>query len=346
MQRTAAASSVGRLLSAWSPAWPAAAGRAADGPRGVARRCGPEPGAARRKPPGADPPVSTARAGEVQQRRLLPATDQEAATLGSDLIAREDDHRQARAEPGCVAWRPSRTRSFVGVAAAFRNIDQRHLAGGDAGARHVDAALGADTRHARDTAKIAHADAVGQPRGLDGGHVPPRAALPAGRPLDGGAGARHRARPAAAPLGRGGDRLDRDLLNIGKFALASCRGIMPDGTPFCIPDDTDPPPPLELTGSERGATGLPRDPAAPAGRVRDRRRPAGGCRHPLRRSGYDAPDANSGSFATPRWRSAARAWPTCSRAAHRRLRAAAGGRIVEMRPTCPWCWTRSSSRPA
>ena len=29
---------------------------------------------------------------------------------------------------------------------------------------------------------------------------------------------------------------------------------MPDGTPFSIPEDTDPPAPLELTGSERGAT--------------------------------------------------------------------------------------------
>ncbi len=26
--------------------------------------------------------------------------------------------------------------------------------------------------------------------------------------------------------------LDRDLLHIGKFALSSCRGMMPDGTPF------------------------------------------------------------------------------------------------------------------
>lgn len=40
--------------------------------------------------------------------------------------------------------------------------------------------------------------------------------------------------------------VNRELLGTGKFALSSCKGIMPDGTPFSIPDDTDHPPPLEL----------------------------------------------------------------------------------------------------
>ena len=75
---------------------------------------------------------------------------------------------------------------------------------------------------------------------------------------------------------------DRDLLHIGKFALSSCRGTMPDGTPFSIPDDTDHPPPLELTGSERGATVYLAIALAPAGRVRDRHR--AGARMPARAS--------------------------------------------------------------
>ena len=91
---------------------------------------------------------------------------------------------------------------------------------------------------------------------------------------------------------------DRDLLNIGKFALSSCRGIMPDGTPFSIPDEADHPPPLELTGSERGATVYLAMPHRQQGAFEiggDRREEAG---TRSRRTTYEAPDANSGSFAS------------------------------------------------
>ena len=91
---------------------------------------------------------------------------------------------------------------------------------------------------------------------------------------------------------------DRDHLNIGKFALSSCRGTMPDGTPFSIPDTADHPPPLELTGSERGATIYLAMPLRQPGGFEtgtDRREDAG-TRH--RRSGFEAADANTGSFAT------------------------------------------------
>ncbi|MDR3435264.1 type VI secretion system baseplate subunit TssK [Telmatospirillum sp.] len=40
--------------------------------------------------------------------------------------------------------------------------------------------------------------------------------------------------------------INRELLGTGKFALTSCRGVLPDGTPFSIPDEADHPPPLEL----------------------------------------------------------------------------------------------------
>ncbi len=91
---------------------------------------------------------------------------------------------------------------------------------------------------------------------------------------------------------------DRDLLHIGKFALAACRGIMPDGTPFSIPENTDHPAALELTGSERGATIYLAIPLRQQGAFEtgeDRREDAG-TRH--RRSPFEATDANSGSFAS------------------------------------------------
>ena len=40
--------------------------------------------------------------------------------------------------------------------------------------------------------------------------------------------------------------IDQDLLNIGKFAISSASGIMPDGTPFNIPSDTPAPAPVDL----------------------------------------------------------------------------------------------------
>lgn len=40
--------------------------------------------------------------------------------------------------------------------------------------------------------------------------------------------------------------IDRDLLALGKFSVVSCKGILPDGTPFCIPDDAPAPSPLPI----------------------------------------------------------------------------------------------------
>jgi len=40
--------------------------------------------------------------------------------------------------------------------------------------------------------------------------------------------------------------LNHDLMNIGKFAIISAKGIMPDGTPFNIPDDTPAPAPIDI----------------------------------------------------------------------------------------------------
>lgn len=38
-------------------------------------------------------------------------------------------------------------------------------------------------------------------------------------------------------------KLDREALALGKIAITMARGLLPDGTPFDIPD-RDPPPPI------------------------------------------------------------------------------------------------------
>jgi type VI secretion system protein ImpJ len=47
--------------------------------------------------------------------------------------------------------------------------------------------------------------------------------------------------------------LDTDLLTLGKFAVRSVAGVLPDGTPFNVPDDVDHPKPLELPDAARNA---------------------------------------------------------------------------------------------
>lgn len=46
-------------------------------------------------------------------------------------------------------------------------------------------------------------------------------------------------------------RLDHQLLTIGKVAIRSARGVFPDGTPFDIPNDVNPPEPLEISSEIR-----------------------------------------------------------------------------------------------
>jgi type VI secretion system protein ImpJ len=41
-------------------------------------------------------------------------------------------------------------------------------------------------------------------------------------------------------------RLDGDLLKLGKLAIATAKGVFPDGTPFSMPDDDALPPPLDV----------------------------------------------------------------------------------------------------
>jgi type VI secretion system protein ImpJ len=48
--------------------------------------------------------------------------------------------------------------------------------------------------------------------------------------------------------------LDTDLLTLGKFALRAAAGILPDGTPFSLPGEADPPRPIDLPETVRNAT--------------------------------------------------------------------------------------------
>ncbi len=45
--------------------------------------------------------------------------------------------------------------------------------------------------------------------------------------------------------------LDTDMLTLGKFAIRSAAGVLPDGTPFNVPEDVDHPKPIDLPESTR-----------------------------------------------------------------------------------------------
>ena len=47
--------------------------------------------------------------------------------------------------------------------------------------------------------------------------------------------------------------VDEDLASLGKFGVARAAGVMPDGTPFSIPDDLPPPEPLDVPADARDA---------------------------------------------------------------------------------------------
>jgi type VI secretion system protein ImpJ len=61
---------------------------------------------------------------------------------------------------------------------------------------------------------------------------------------------------AFTPYGWGVRQLhiDPDLLQTGKLAVTLCSGIMPDGSHFDLPEDADPPAPLDLTEEVENAT--------------------------------------------------------------------------------------------
>ena len=48
--------------------------------------------------------------------------------------------------------------------------------------------------------------------------------------------------------------VDNELLTLGKFALRSVEGLLPDGTPFSMPGEVDPPAPIDLPETLRNTT--------------------------------------------------------------------------------------------
>ncbi|MBW8785154.1 MAG: type VI secretion system baseplate subunit TssK [Novosphingobium sp.] len=55
------------------------------------------------------------------------------------------------------------------------------------------------------------------------------------------------------PWGLSEIAIDEDMATLGKFTVIRARGVMPDGTPFSIPDELPPPPPLDLPDDTRDA---------------------------------------------------------------------------------------------
>ncbi|HLP70544.1 MAG TPA: type VI secretion system baseplate subunit TssK [Rhizobium sp.] len=87
--------------------------------------------------------------------------------------------------------------------------------------------------------------------------------------------------------------IDRSALAIGQFALSNLRGILPDGTPFDAPADTDLPPPLDLDENTRNALiylGIPTRQPGKAEMALN----GGAALNSVRlvASSYEAPDAN------------------------------------------------------
>lgn len=64
--------------------------------------------------------------------------------------------------------------------------------------------------------------------------------------------------------------IDEDVATLGKFAVTRATGILPDGTPFSIPDDIPPPPPLDIPADARDALISLTLPAAQPGAVQFR----------------------------------------------------------------------------
>ena len=61
--------------------------------------------------------------------------------------------------------------------------------------------------------------------------------------------------------------VDEDLASLGKFGITRCSGVLPDGTPFSIPEELPPPPPLDLPPDTRDAIVSLTLPAAQVGAV-------------------------------------------------------------------------------
>ncbi|NJM81993.1 MAG: type VI secretion system baseplate subunit TssK [Tabrizicola sp.] len=104
---------------------------------------------------------------------------------------------------------------------------------------------------------------------------------------------------APYPWGLVAVTIDSSALGVGRVALSSVRGVMPDGTPFSAPDQCDLPAPVQLTEGSEGQMIYLALPMRRAGQPEYAGEGAQGIvRH--RREDYEAADANAEtSFVAP-----------------------------------------------
>lgn len=87
--------------------------------------------------------------------------------------------------------------------------------------------------------------------------------------------------------------IDEDLASLGKFGIVRAAGVMPDGTPFAIPGDLPPPPPLDVPGDARDAVVSLTLPAQQAGAVQFREAEGGALEARYLVSEFEVADAFS-----------------------------------------------------
>jgi type VI secretion system protein ImpJ len=89
--------------------------------------------------------------------------------------------------------------------------------------------------------------------------------------------------------------VNQELLATGKVVLSSARGVLRDGTPFSLPDDADPPAPLEPSETTRNATVYLALPVRQPGRPDFPGSRADGMVTRFTAAEYPAPDSMAGS---------------------------------------------------
>jgi type VI secretion system protein ImpJ len=92
--------------------------------------------------------------------------------------------------------------------------------------------------------------------------------------------------------------VDEDLASLGKFGLLRASGVLPDGTPFSIPDELPPPPPLDVPADARDAIVSLTLPAAQPGAVEFREAEAASHEARFAVTEQDVPDAFSDDTVT------------------------------------------------
>ena len=92
--------------------------------------------------------------------------------------------------------------------------------------------------------------------------------------------------------------IDEDLASLGKFGVLRASGVLPDGTPFSIPDELPPPPPLDVPADARDAVVSLTLPAAQPGAVEFREAEAGSHEARFAVAEHDVSDAFSDDTVT------------------------------------------------